>query len=200
MILINSMLTRAMMAKMQPMCGVDLPALVEEIKKLGGFTCNCTGDEFNGINEISGAGGLDCDGVQECINTLLNQINPNCLSGDWTTITLLEKFRLMISGACCTPISLCAPPTELEVTANVAGSGEVTIAWTASTDPVLQYEWVMYKVSDGTIVNNGTTALTQVTVNGLADDTEYRFEIRSKCGATAFSNFVTLLLTTPEAP
>lgn len=38
---INGKMNLAMIAKTQPLCGIDLPALIEEIKVLGGFQCDC---------------------------------------------------------------------------------------------------------------------------------------------------------------
>lgn len=39
--LITPKLLRAFIAKANPTCGIDLPALIEEIKAIGGFTCDC---------------------------------------------------------------------------------------------------------------------------------------------------------------
>lgn len=39
--LINGKLLKAVVGKMQPLCGFDVPKLVEEIKEIGGFTCDC---------------------------------------------------------------------------------------------------------------------------------------------------------------
>jgi len=41
LIIINGKLNLAMIAKTQPACGIDLPALIEEIKVIGGFQCDC---------------------------------------------------------------------------------------------------------------------------------------------------------------
>lgn len=48
--LITSKLTLALIAKEQPACSIDLPKLIEEIKVLGGFDCNCyiSGNGNNG--------------------------------------------------------------------------------------------------------------------------------------------------------
>lgn len=40
-LLISGKLNIAMIAKLQPLCGIDLPAIIEEIKLIGGFTCDC---------------------------------------------------------------------------------------------------------------------------------------------------------------
>jgi hypothetical protein len=39
--LINPKLMMAMIGKQEPLCGIDVAALVEEIKEIGGFTCDC---------------------------------------------------------------------------------------------------------------------------------------------------------------
>ena len=41
LILINGKMNLALIAKSQPLCGIDLPALIEEIKVIGGFDCDC---------------------------------------------------------------------------------------------------------------------------------------------------------------
>lgn len=41
--LITPKLLRAFIAKANPTCGIDLPALVDEIKSIGGFSCDCYG-------------------------------------------------------------------------------------------------------------------------------------------------------------
>lgn len=40
-ITINGKLQLCMIGKSQPMCGIDVPALIEEIKFIGGFECDC---------------------------------------------------------------------------------------------------------------------------------------------------------------
>jgi hypothetical protein len=41
LVTITSMMNRALIAKFQPLCGVDLARLVDKIKEVGGFTCDC---------------------------------------------------------------------------------------------------------------------------------------------------------------
>lgn len=50
---INGKVNIALMAKSQPLCGIDLPALIEEIKVLGGWDCNCC--TTNGIQPFNSA-------------------------------------------------------------------------------------------------------------------------------------------------
>jgi hypothetical protein len=41
LILINPKLLLAQIGKQEPLCGVDVPALIDQIKEIGGFTCDC---------------------------------------------------------------------------------------------------------------------------------------------------------------
>lgn len=52
--LINPKLHLAMIGVTQPLCGVDVPKLIEEIKKIGGFTCDCC-NTATGINAQNGS-------------------------------------------------------------------------------------------------------------------------------------------------
>lgn len=52
--LITPKLLRAFIAKQNPTCGIDLPALIDEIKAIGGFTCDCnTGSSGIGTAGVS---------------------------------------------------------------------------------------------------------------------------------------------------
>lgn len=103
--LINSKMNRAMMAKMQPLCGVDVGAIIDEIKMLGGFTCSCEGDEFNGINALD-SGTMACPDVIDCINVKLNEVNPKCLAtqDEWDSWSLVMKIQKLINTICCPDI------------------------------------------------------------------------------------------------
>jgi hypothetical protein len=52
---VQGLIQQAMMGIMQPGCGIDVPAIIEEIKKIGGAKCNCSG--MTGINPIAGTDG-----------------------------------------------------------------------------------------------------------------------------------------------
>lgn len=41
LLLINAKLNLVLMAKFQPLCTADIPAMIEEIKAIGGFNCDC---------------------------------------------------------------------------------------------------------------------------------------------------------------
>lgn len=52
---INTLLGQCFIGINQPFCGIDVPALIEEIKKIGGFTCNCgVGGGINAIGVTDG--------------------------------------------------------------------------------------------------------------------------------------------------
>lgn len=50
--LINAKFNLAVIAKFNPTCGLDLPALIDEIKEIGGFSCDCSGAS-SGIGSTS---------------------------------------------------------------------------------------------------------------------------------------------------
>lgn len=52
---VQGLIQEAMMGIMQPLCGINVPAIIEEIKKIGGAKCNCSG--MGGINPIANADG-----------------------------------------------------------------------------------------------------------------------------------------------
>lgn len=56
---INAKMAQALMAKVQPGCGIDLPKLIEEIKEIGGFDCDCYTTGNNGT--VSGALNISFD-------------------------------------------------------------------------------------------------------------------------------------------
>lgn len=82
---ITALLTKALVAKQQPLCGYDVAALVEEIKEIGGFTCNCI-TAGSGINPGISPGSNVQITFQECGDidaSVANQVGDN--------ITLLIK-------------------------------------------------------------------------------------------------------------
>lgn len=198
MILINSKLNRAIMAKQQPGCGVDVSAIVDEIKKLGDFECNCAGNEFNGINPViaNNGAGLDCDGVIDCLNTTLNQLVPNCLSDDWAMLTLIEKFQLITAGSC----GSCDQPGNL--LPSLLTDTSISFNWLAPVNPAPddQYQWVLYLTADDSIVQSGVITNLSVIINGLTADTEYRFEMRRVCSGSQLSAARTYTFTTNPTP
>lgn len=52
--MINAKFNLAVIAKFNPTCGMDLPALIDEIKEIGGFSCDCTNGN-SGIGSTSSA-------------------------------------------------------------------------------------------------------------------------------------------------
>lgn len=55
---INTLMIQAIIGRMQPLCGIDVAAVVAKVKRLGGFDCNCNVGG-NGINGGSSATSFD---------------------------------------------------------------------------------------------------------------------------------------------
>lgn len=83
---INGKMVIALTAKMQPTCGVDLPALIEEIKALGGFTCDC--NIPGGIN-----GGSVSSNINIAFDPGCGDITAQVISNDGTNIRLKLSDR-----------------------------------------------------------------------------------------------------------
>jgi len=108
---INGKMNLAMLAKMQPSCGIDLGALIEEIKTLGGFECDCCSPS----------------GIRPFNNSLIDNYNFNIVSGggditgsvsqNGTNITFTLSDKSYIFKICDD-----APTQALTVTPSVAGA------------------------------------------------------------------------------
>jgi hypothetical protein len=73
LIMLNALMNAALVAKMQPLCGQDLNCLVEEIKKLGGFTCDCNGHGDGIYDDPSNSGGYTVG--SSCVQPNINSAN-----------------------------------------------------------------------------------------------------------------------------
>lgn len=106
MILINSKMNRALIAKAQPLCDINVEDLVEEIKKLGGFQCNCSGTEANsGLNDYgpNSVTPMECVDVLACVNNSFNDAAFYCLAanqGAWEALSLPAKISRIAQVAC----------------------------------------------------------------------------------------------------
>lgn len=93
--LITSKLVMATIAKLQPACGIDLPALIEEIKVIGGFQCNCyvSGNGNNGI--LTGIENLNFEFNSSCgdVQGVFVQV------GDNVKLNLGDKSYVINVGA-----------------------------------------------------------------------------------------------------
>lgn len=78
---INTLLDMVFIGIDQPLCNVDIAEKIEEIKKIGGFDCNCfcsTGvNQINTINPSSGAGGC-CPISKNVIDKETGNAPSNC--------------------------------------------------------------------------------------------------------------------------
>lgn len=70
LVLINPKLMLAQIGKQEPLCGIDVPTLIEDIKTIGGFTCNCC-DAPTGIIPDTAA---IVDGYSFSINSVCGDI------------------------------------------------------------------------------------------------------------------------------
>lgn len=84
--LITPKLLRAFIAKANPTCGIDLPALVDEIKSIGGFSCDCYGAST----------GIGTSGIANNFNFAVNNqggdvIGSWSVTGNNVTLNLKDK-------------------------------------------------------------------------------------------------------------
>lgn len=84
--LITPKLLRAFIAKANPTCGIDLPALIEEIKSIGGFSCDCYGAS-TGI----GTSGIVNNFVFAVNNQGGDVIGSFATTGNNVTLTIKDK-------------------------------------------------------------------------------------------------------------
>lgn len=56
LLLINAKIQKAVIGILQPLCGFDVPKIIEEIKEIGGFTCDCCRPQgISGIGSVIGS-------------------------------------------------------------------------------------------------------------------------------------------------
>jgi hypothetical protein len=72
LILLNALLNQAIIAQLQPLCGIDLVKLVDEIQAIGGFSCNCSYGDGIGAYTNPGEGYQVGD---SCSQPSVNSIN-----------------------------------------------------------------------------------------------------------------------------
>ena len=114
-----------------------------------------------------------------------------------------QAYTLEVKSECggglySAPVSLtlstydCSNPTNLSANAAVS---DITYHWTHA--PLTHnYSW---QISGGGFTNSGTTTSNTVTVSGLAAATNYTFQIKTKCGASLFSDAATITTSTGSA-
>lgn len=96
-------------------------------------------------------------------------------------------------------VQACNAPTGLAVSSLTTSSA--VIGWTAASPvPVSGYEYVI-STSNATPSGNGTAwSVTSYNASSLAANTTYYFFVRSACGASSFSNWVSIDFTTTVTP
>ena len=132
-----------------------------------------------------------CGGTEiVCVNTATN-------SGDLVGLTPGATYKLAVwkdsatsgtTDVCLEEIS-CLAPTALSV--SVTSTTEASISWTAGNSPA-ETEWEYVVQDEGTGVPAGAGTLTTnnpTSLTGLTQDNNYEFYVRSKCGASDFSDW-----------
>jgi len=103
--LITPKLLRAFIAKANPACGIDLAALVEEIKAVGGFGCDCYG----------ASSGIGTSGIANNFNFQINNQGGDVV-GSWSVtgnnVTLNIKDKSYTFGPSANASILLVPTTS----------------------------------------------------------------------------------------
>ena len=117
------------------------------------------------------------------------QFTPNpCYNGPWG-VTIDFEVNIL-------PQPSCLPPSALAVDSFSATSA--SLSWTASPSETGGYEWLLMNDGDdplvGTPFASGTlpTGSTSATLNSLVTGNAYDFYIRSVCGASDLSDWVSV--------
>jgi hypothetical protein len=84
---INTLLGQCFIGINQPLCGIDVPALIEEIKKIGGFTCNC-----------GTSGGINAIGVTDGDITL-TAVTTGAITASFTNVGNNYTLNLAVPGS-----------------------------------------------------------------------------------------------------
>lgn len=113
LLLINSLLAQAFIGKQQPLCGIDVAAIVDRIMEIGGFSCNCivpgngvNGSPLSGINiEVDATcGDIEADVQQLGNNVLISLRDKSYLFKVCDTIPTTAFTVETDSGANCQQI------------------------------------------------------------------------------------------------
>lgn len=159
LLLINAKINQALIGKMQPLCKIDVAKLVDEIKELGGFKCDCNCG--NGIVALINTPGssIDCNGVIACVNAAYNTLNPpSCLgttNEQWALLDLLGKLQLIFNNFCVTA-------NELNAVLSIVGAGCIDVSAPAIVDGKLVFtvslknECTVLGAENGLNINNTT--------------------------------------------
>lgn len=115
LLLINPKLQMAMMGIMQPLTGIDVPKLIEEIKEIGGFECDCCAAPTGIIPQTSSV----IDGYNFDINVTGGDISGNVsVTGSNITFNLADKSYVFT-------VSMNSPQAITAFTVSLSISGTV---------------------------------------------------------------------------
>ena len=149
--------------------GFPIPALTESGALPSGVTFT---DNKNGTATLSGT--TTAAGTYPLTFTAANGVLPNAT----------QSFTLTVNQATQGPTA----PASLTAT---GGAGQVSLSWTASTDPAGVTGYEIYRQSPGsdTFIDVGTTANTTYTGTGLAASSSYSYEVQAVDAAGNLSPF-----------
>lgn len=176
--IITPMLLRAFIAKANPTCGIDLPSLIDEIKKIGGFNCDCV----NGSTGI-GAQSTLIDGLLFSVNNQGGDIVATfSVTGNNVVLNIKDRsYTFGAQGPCLSSSSeniLLVPtvgPTNTHVClqVNIAGLAKEIYDATAGSvallnqfnDLVIGGSGFVLNVDGKCIISNGACDFTWVLSN-----------------------------------
>lgn len=205
--LLNTKLSLLILSIMQPSCG-NAPQLVDEIIKLGNFSCNCY---IQGAQ--SGIGSVPpqtCDITLGCLDTLLEALDPKCITdrNTWMAYTPAEKLQAWIDKmcACCSGggTTDCRPPINItfdQATSflqwnSLSGAGNWQIRYWVS-NPGGSVLPIIFTANAPVLVSGNLWHVDMSTVAFLAN-TDYEFEITAFCSGGTTSGPVSIV-TTPNS-
>lgn len=197
LLLINAKINQALIGKMQPLCKIDVGKLVEEIKVLGDFTCDC--EAGTGIVALissqTGSGSIpDCNAVIACLNGLLNTLDPKCLATpiEWGALGAGGKLQLIINAASSQLCQPCLAPDQLTFDINTKKlrwhSNNNSTVWrveyrNATAGAVV---FILFNTPAPVYLNNGYW---EVNMSGVAYqiNSQYEFKVSAQCANGTYS-------------
>lgn len=119
--LIGVLMDKCIVGIQQPLCGIDVPATIEEIKKIGKFTCDCGCDIGEGINSIGNNSGP----------IVIDTATTGAITASVTNAGANYTIHLAVPGASSIPdlqqVTDQGPITNVPITVGVAGAQNAQI-------------------------------------------------------------------------
>lgn len=215
---INPKLFLILMGVQQPLCGVDVPALIEEVKLIGGFTCDCCNAPTGIIpTNASIIDGYNFSVVTECGDTTgeFAKTGNNIqllLSGLTYTFAFCNEspaqttaftFEKDVSG-CVAAVCLNVDVTQLgyDLAAVIGGNGALLNVWqtligsSSSFDLIVDGGCIFQSTStcdyDFTLsaipINTTYALLSSLTVSGVTHSLSFSFNLTNLSGLQGYLN------------